>query len=104
VRPGRYPAQPPEPSPREILDAVRTGMKEWRVRPQDVEKVETTGRASFSWLDEVPAAGYLVRSRVYVKDVIDRNAAYGARYKTRFVCDLKVQLALEDQVTWVMQG
>jgi|SRR5579871_2110794 len=104
VQPGRYPPKPQPPGAQEVLDAVRGGLKEWRVRPNDVEQVTATGKAKFAWLDDAPTAGYLLAVRVNVRDVVDRNAAYGARFKTRFVCDLKVQLALEDGVTWTMQG
>ncbi len=104
VREGNYPPRPAPPSAQEVLDAVRGGLREWKVRSTDIETVTPTGKAVFSWLDDVPTAGYLVPVRVQVRDIVDRTASYGARYKTRFVCDLKVQLALEDQVSWTMQG
>jgi hypothetical protein len=104
VREGKYPPKPAPPTEREIFDAVRTGMREWNVRPEHIEKVTPSGKPTFSWLDDVPTAGYQVKAKVSVRDVVDRTALYGARYKTRFLCDLNVQLALEDGVTWTMQG
>jgi hypothetical protein len=104
MRAGKMPPQPPMPTDREILDAVRGGMREWRVRSSDIEKVQVSGKPGFSWLDDAPTAGYLVPVKVSVRDVVDRSAQYGARTQTRFLCDLRVQLALEDQVTWTMQG
>ena len=104
VRPGKYPPAPPPPTAQEILDAVRSGMAEWGVRADDVEKVTPSGGGASSWLDDVPTAGYTVPVKIQVRDIVDRAAVYGARYKTRFVCDLKILLSLEDQVSWTMQG